>query len=48
MLLLNENDRRESLLPKEEIKNRIASFSGWLTCGGGKISLTKICASKNS
>ena len=40
MLLLNENDRRESLLPKKQVKNCIAGFSVWLT-SGGKISLTK-------
>jgi len=40
-LTLNENGRRESLLPKEEVKICIASFSVWLTNGGGKISLTK-------
>jgi len=41
MLTWKRNGRRESLLPKEDVKNCIASFSVWLTSGGGKISLTK-------
>ena len=40
MLWLIENDGRESLLPKEEIKNCIAGFLDWLTSGSDKISLT--------
>jgi len=43
-LTLNGNGRRESLLPKEEVKNCIDGFSNWLTSGGGNISLTKIYA----
>jgi len=46
--LLNENNRRESLLPKEEIKNCIAGFSVRLTSGSGKFLFKKICASKFS
>jgi len=40
-LTLNGNGRRESLLPKEEVKNCIDGFSDWLTSGGGNIFLTK-------
>jgi len=40
MLWLIENDGRESLLPKEEIKNCIAGFLDWLTSDSDKISLT--------
>jgi len=41
MLAWKRNGRRESLLPKEEVKICIASFLVWLTSGGSKISLKK-------